>query len=151
MANKSIEKNRPKVKAKRRVWTARKEAILRAYVVEGKKLSEIAKRFKTTPATLGKYRKTPEWIDLEAKMREDVYGEHKSRLTALAEPAIDALEESVKSADAGIKLKAATEILDRTGFPKGLQIETEMNPVINLFMPQHFKEPSVIEVEAEDG
>ena len=121
------------------LWNARKEAMLRALVVEGKRIVEICDEFRMSPETLRRYRAEKMWQEKENAMREELYTIHKGRLSSLVSPAIDALDETVRSKDEGIKLRAATEILDRTGFPKGLQIETDMKPIINLFLPAHLK------------
>lgn len=129
-------------------WTPRKSAMLRAFIIDGLRLYEIAKKFKCTTSTLSNYRGEDEWKKREAAMKEDVYGLQKTRLASLVDPAIDALQETVRSSDESIKLRAATEILDRTGYPKGLVIDTEMKPVINLFLPGHLKGVvDVIDVE----
>lgn len=132
-------------------WTPRKAAMLRCMVIEGLRPFEIAKKYKCEAGTIGKYRKEEEWIKREAAMKEDVYGLQKIQLGSLVDPAIDALRETVKSEDEGIKLRAATEILDRTGFPKGLQIDMEMKPVINLFMPEHLLGETVEGEVVDDG
>ena len=138
MAKKSLAEKQAEYKEKH-IWPSRKEAMLRALVIDGMKIGEIAEKFKISGSTFSRYRSERIWQEREAKMREDTYTLHKGRLSSLVEPAIDALKQTVRSLDEGIKLKAATEILDRTGFPKGLQIETDMKPVINLFMPVHLR------------
>jgi len=121
-------------------WGDRKEAMLRAIVIDGKKFSEVMETFRCSNSTLSTYRLSQIWKEKEAAMREDVYSQHKGRLASLVGPSIDAVEETVvKCQDQALKVKTAFEVLDRTGFPKGLQIETEMKPVINLFMPVHLR------------
>ena len=110
--------------------------MMRDIVMYGKTNEEVAKKYKVTGNTVRVYRRLDEWVQKEALMKEDVYGAQKMKLAALAEPAIEALGQTLKSEDESIKLRSATEILDRTGFPKGVQIDIEMKPVINLFMPE---------------
>lgn len=123
----------------------RHEAIMRRLVMDGVKQGEVAIEFDMTESNLSIIRSSPVWQERENEMKLEAFGAHKEQLNLLVEPAITALSDTVTSEDEGIKLRSAKEILDRTGFVPGMRIETDIKPVIRMFIPKSFQLSESIE------
>ncbi len=119
------------------------ESLLRAQI-EGKNTVEICREFDITEDILRVYRSDVLWKTREGELREELHSDRASRLQTVVGKAIAALDELVDSPDDALRLRAAESALDRGGFPKGVKVEVDNKPVINLFLPEHLK-PKVVE------
>lgn len=121
--------------------TSRHEAMMRDLVLEGTKANDVAAKYEITASRLSIIRSSPLWQEKENAMREDAFKGQLVRIEGLRDKAIDALNDTVVSDDEAIKLRSAKEILDRTGIISGMKIDSEMNPTINLYIPNNWNNP----------
>ena len=119
--------------------SSRHHAIMRRLVLGGYTQKEAAQEFDISESRLSVLRHDPLWIDEEQRMRKDAYGSHKAELEGLRGKAIDALAECVESDYQPVKLKSATDILDRTGLIGGLKVDMDVKPTIKLYIPPGWK------------
>lgn len=124
----------------------RHESILKAQV-EGLSTRELCTEFDISEDVLRVYRSDVLWKTREGELREELQSDRVSRLQTVVGKAIAALDELVDSPDDALRLRAASDVLDRGGFPKGVKVDVDSKPVINLFLPDHLK-PKAIEVES---
>lgn len=126
-------------------------------LVNGEKARAVCADLDFDEGRLSIIRQSPLWKEKEEDMRREIFSEDNSRIQALRGNAIDALSETIESTDEGIKLRSAKEILDRTGIVTGLEIKTDMKPIVNLYVPvgwnnrEGLEEGDIIEGEVTGG
>ena len=129
--------------------STRHEMLLRAQV-DGLSTRDICRKHDISEDMLRVYRSDILWKTREEELRNELRTDRGSRLQTVVGKAIKALDELVDSPDDSIRLRAAESALDRGGFPKGVHIEVDNKPIINLFLPEHLK-PKVVEAIEVNG
>ena len=129
--------------------STRHEMLLKSQV-EGMSTQAICSKHDISEDMLRVYRSDILWKTREEELRTELRTDRNNRLQTVVGKAIKAMDELVDSPDDSIRLRAASDVLDRGGFPKGVHIEVDNKPIINLFLPDHLK-PKVIEAIEVNG
>lgn len=127
--------------------SSRHDAMMRALVLDGLKATEVAAEFGVTDSTLSILRSSPIWEEKEKSLRAEILSDGKRQLEALRGKAVDKIGECLDDTNPRIKLDSAKEILDRTGLSRKMDVEVEISPVINLYIPPSWNHPSQKEKE----
>ena len=119
--------------------THRHRMLMRAMVLDGMKISEVATEFNITRDRLTTLRNTPLWKAEEEGMRKEALSLEKIRMESLAGKAVDALEDGLDDNDPRIRLSSAKETLDRIGMGTNDKEDTASQQTqINLYIPDSF-------------
>lgn len=126
------------------------EAMLLKTVFEGYTTSELAVEFDLSDSYIGQLKASECWKLKQQELQSEMKEGHLNKLQQLRGPAIKAYEDGLaESQDIGIRIKSAKDILDRTGFNAGVDLNVKGNPIINLFRPDYLLDKPEDAEEAE--
>lgn len=87
-------------------------------LLAGKSQKDVATKLDVNPSTIFRWTREPEFIAELRRQRLDVHEAAISKLRGLGARAVDTLASALDSEDEGIRLRAASKILDTIGLDK---------------------------------
>ena len=120
--------------------TRRHHLMMKRFVQDGARVSEIQIEFNISYQRLSILRNQPLWQEAEEKLRKEMLHMERVKLEALTGAAVQTLGDKLDSTDERIQLSSAKDILDRVGLKdRDEQQEATFQQQINLYIPKNWQ------------